>query len=431
MTALAVSRFVGSPLCKQLLEDFVSVKDVVNVRAVSGATFMIAEPYATALEFARTRPCTGYSSLSLSTWYDIWRQCASSVQSAGFDASTLGHAVEWVEKVERSVIDGTVDMKSDLNDDDGNSVDFVKSEVDPRSAAPIIDRVIADHIGNGTPRTAWIIALRGHYDVASPLIPDAKLSALVVLSDGRFAAVSLDCYVQIVTQVRVSSTLASLFKDGLIKWESDFGGRLCLRQDTKKHYFKAKLGGLHSALPTGSGLQKLTTFNGITYPRVLRRYSCDGVAYDHFEFLQRFGITQDENPRCVQWEEAKPCNTVGDRFIATVRNHRKKFCEYEALDTTVTGIPSQAMTPDCPLDYVDERRPFDILDELELDLPVPITASDNAVEGKSCSDILDELEFDLPVSIRASANVAENKSRCRILDELELDLPVQIKAKLL
>ena len=101
--------------------------------------------------------------MTLGDWQRIWNECACAVESQEVDASTWGNAIEWTLKRENAF-----------------GLDVIADDLDPKTAAPIIDRIIVavrggksscrdsflwnDHLLDSPGNcTAWILSLKGSY----------------------------------------------------------------------------------------------------------------------------------------------------------------------------------------------------------------------------------------------------------------------------
>ena len=128
-------------------------EDVLQMRIVCRAQQADAEPYAIALAFASTRTHICGLSMTISKWLDIWEECTCAVASQGIEASSWGHAIEWVE-VEESLLcyDPALVTGSALN---------------PKDAAPCINMMISccEQLRSvdvaHRPRIATILSLAG------------------------------------------------------------------------------------------------------------------------------------------------------------------------------------------------------------------------------------------------------------------------------
>ena len=136
-----------------LLIDFTALGDALQLRctcrALDSVMFEKRKTYDVAIKFATTRPFVGGLPMSLRQWTDVWLACAFAVESQGIDASAWGHAIEFVSA------EGVAYSWSQLEwlDPDVHHIDMhcdflcdYQKRIfllDPKHAAPIVDRRIA------------------------------------------------------------------------------------------------------------------------------------------------------------------------------------------------------------------------------------------------------------------------------------------------
>ena len=301
------------------------LKDVVQLRAVCRALHADSEPYAIALAFGSTRTHIGEFSMTLSKWRGIWGECASAAKSQSIEASSWGHAIEWVQMEHLYDLDDKFNFsKFDFFycDEywDVYQVTAAEYQLNPKDAAPIIDDMIVCSQLQGfsfaecVPRVAVILSLTGH----NMTHEFTNIEALVILSDGCFAAVSgvsdsfdaVDKRKKVTAVVFFSNTLAGL-APLLVQ---DFGGRLQITQHIPE------LG------PNPHQIDE-------SYPQPhqrnhsLRRYAGDGVPYTHIEFLLWHAM------RHIEWHDSYSHDFItecidyaNDRWEMARPSSRRSFC---------------------------------------------------------------------------------------------------------
>ena len=283
--------------------------DAMQLRVVCRKLHLNARPYDIAVAFGMTRTRIGGSSMTLGRWQEIWGECASAVKSRSIEASSWGYAIEFVRETAVWCLDWNTDTDID------NEL-ATECELDPMYAAPLIDEMIVlapELLGTAAanmPRVAVILLLAGSH----MRWQFTDIQALVILSDGRFAAVSgsseSDAFESpslfsrhAAAAVRFGTSLAEL----AALLEQDFGGRLKLKE--------------HVSDIASDGFQYKTREPDPCFryrrPPPLQRYAADGFPYEHIEFIRWYKTYEYANDR---WLMARTCNARGDRFAAMVAN---------------------------------------------------------------------------------------------------------------
>ena len=149
-----------------------SLKDVVQLRAVCRALHADSVPYAIALAFGSTRTHIGEFSMTLNKWRGIWGECASAAKSQSIEASSWGHAIEWVQLDHLRDWDDEFDKLRDALYEhyEGWQGGATCYQLNPKDAAPILNDMMACSQWEGLseaacmPCVAVILSLTGSSD---------------------------------------------------------------------------------------------------------------------------------------------------------------------------------------------------------------------------------------------------------------------------
>ena len=217
---------------------------------------------------------------SLSFWRQIRKECVQAATFRGWSANVWSHAVVMIEAEDPTEFDGWYGWLTDCNYDD-----LRRPAKNDRVA---IAQGLAEHLTFSTEEAQEVVAILATFMLCSHCRTCWYWAFMVVLKNGRYAAVRLEDYAN---PVGIDWDFSQTLNE-LRHWSIDEGGRVLL--DMSLGAFPNGL------LPQFHDVMQTLTDSMIRIGKHKRR-ACDGVAYTWTEFVQWYGYTPVTD---VHWRAA-------------------------------------------------------------------------------------------------------------------------------